>query len=300
MINGIMNIYKEAGYTSHDVVAKLRGIVKQKKIGHTGTLDPDAVGVLPVCFGSATKLCDLMTDKSKEYEAVLRLGITTDTQDLSGTIQTESAVTVGEADIERAMMHFVGGYEQIPPMYSALKVNGKKLYELARAGKEVERQPRHVDIAYLRIVEMNVPEVRFVVGCSKGTYIRSLCADIGERLGCGAAMAQLKRTRVGNFRIEDALTLSQVEELMQQGAYQKYVVAPDSVFMEYKAAVVKSASEGALLNGNKLYPHQLDVDSPELLKDEEMLRVYNGNQMFKAVYIFVKKEGVLKPFKMFL
>ena len=164
MINGIMNIYKEAGYTSHDVVAKLRGIVKQKKIGHTGTLDPDAVGVLPVCFGSATKLCDLMTDKSKEYEAVLRLGITTDTQDLSGTIQTESAVTVGEADIERAMMHFVGGYEQIPPMYSALKVNGKKLYELARAGKEVERQPRHVDIAYLRIVEMNVPEVRFVVG----------------------------------------------------------------------------------------------------------------------------------------
>ena len=139
MINGIMNIYKEAGYTSHDVVAKLRGIVKQKKIGHTGTLDPDAVGVLPVCFGSATKLCDLMTDKSKEYEAVLRLGITTDTQDLSGTILSESAVTAGEADIKRAIMRFVGGYEQLPPMYSALKVNGKKLYERAREGKEIER-----------------------------------------------------------------------------------------------------------------------------------------------------------------
>lgn len=300
MINGIMNIYKEAGYTSHDVVAKLRGIVKQKKIGHTGTLDPDAVGVLPVCFGSATKLCDLMTDKSKEYEAVLRLGITTDTQDLSGMIRRETAVTVGEDDIERAMMRFVGGYEQIPPMYSALKVNGKKLYELARAGKEVERQPRHVDITYIRILEMNVPEVRFVVGCSKGTYIRTLCADIGEQLGCGAAMAQLKRTRVGNFRIEDAITLSQVEELMQQGTYQKYVTAPDSVFMEYGAAVVKRASEGALSNGNKLYLHQLDFDSTVSLKDAEMLRVYNGNQEFKAVYVFVEKEGVLKPFKMFL
>ena len=300
MINGIMNIYKEAGYTSHDVVAKLRGIVKQKKIGHTGTLDPDAVGVLPVCFGSATKLCDLMTDKSKEYEAVLRLGITTDTQDLSGTILSESAVTVGEADIERAIMRFVGGYEQIPPMYSALKVNGKKLYELARAGKEVERQPRHVDIAYLRIVEMNVPEVRFVVGCSKGTYIRSLCADIGERLGCGAVMAQLKRTRVGNFRIEDAVTLSQVEACMQQGTCQQYVTAPDSVFMEYEGALVRSGAERALLNGNKLYPNQLDFDLPVSFKDGDMLRVYNGRREFQAVYVFVKNEGVWKPFKMFL
>lgn len=300
MINGIMNIYKEAGYTSHDVVAKLRGIVKQKKIGHTGTLDPDAVGVLPVCFGSATKLCDLMTDKSKEYEAVLRLGITTDTQDLSGTILSESAVNVVEADIERAMMRFVGGYEQIPPMYSALKINGKKLYELAREGKEVERQPRHVDIAYIRILEINVPEVRFVAGCSKGTYIRTLCADIGTQLGCGAAMAYLKRTRVGNFRIEDAITLAQVEAFMQQGNYEQYVTAPDSVFMEYEGAAIKSAFEGALSNGNKLYPHQLDFAHPVSLKDGDMLRIYNGKQAFKAVYVFVKNEGVLKPFKMFL
>lgn len=300
MINGIMNIYKEAGYTSHDVVAKLRGIVKQKKIGHTGTLDPDAVGVLPVCFGSATKLCDLMTDKSKEYEAVLRLGITTDTQDLSGTILSESAVTAGEADIERAIMRFVGGYEQLPPMYSALKVNGKKLYELAREGKEVERQPRHVDISAIRILEMKVPEVRFVVSCSKGTYIRTLCADIGEQLGCGAAMAHLKRTRVGDFRIEDAVTLSQVEAFMQQGTFQQYVTAPDRVFMEYEGAVVKSGAERALLNGNKLYPNQLDFDQPVSFKDGDMLRVYNGKREFQAVYVFLKNEGVWKPFKMFL
>jgi len=298
-----MNLYKEAGYTSHDVVAKLRGMVKQKKIGHTGTLDPDAVGVLPVCFGSATKLCDMMTDKSKEYEAVMRLGVTTDTQDMSGKILTESTVNVSALEVESAVMGFVGGYEQIPPMYSALKVNGKKLYELARAGKEVERQPRHVDIAFIRILDSNLPEVRFVVGCSKGTYIRSLCADIGEKLGCGAAMAHLKRTRVGNFRIEDSIKLSKVEELMRSGTYEDYITPPDSVFGEYEGASVKQEAEKALINGNTLYPRQLSFDSHTFLpnfSDGDLLRVYNGKRKFKAVYTFVKKEGVFKPFKMFL
>lgn len=300
MINGIMNIYKEAGYTSHDVVAKLRGIVRQKRIGHTGTLDPDAVGVLPVCFGSATKLCDLMTDKSKEYEARMRLGVTTDTQDLSGQILTERAVGAKESDAESAIMAFVGGYEQIPPMYSALKVNGKKLYELAREGREVERQPRHVDIAYIRILEMNLPEIRFVVGCSKGTYIRTLCADIGERLGCGAAMAELKRTKVGSFHIEDAIRLSRVEELVQRGQYEDYVTAPDSIFMEYEGAAVTPSAEKALSNGNKLYLRQLNFDSRTFFADGDLLRVYNGKREFRAVYTFVKSEGVFKPFKMFL
>lgn len=300
MINGIMNIYKEAGYTSHDVVAKLRGIVRQKKIGHTGTLDPDAVGVLPVCFGSATKLCDMMTDKSKEYEAIMRLGVTTDTQDFSGKILTESIVGVSEAEVEDAVMGFVGGYEQIPPMYSALKVNGKKLYELARAGKEVERQPRHIDIGYIRILGIDLPEVRFVVGCSKGTYIRTLCSDIGEKLGCGAAMAELKRTRVGDFRIEDSIRLSQVEELMRLGTYGDYVIAPDSIFSEYEGAAVKSEAEKALLNGNKLDLRQLNLDSHTFFADGDLLRVYNGRQEFKAIYTFVKSEGVFRPFKMFL
>ena len=300
MINGIMNIYKEAGYTSHDVVARLRGIVGQKKIGHTGTLDPDAVGVLPVCFGSATKLCDLMTDKSKEYEAVMRLGVTTDTQDMSGRIISEHMVDIDKPVVEGAVMSFVGGYEQIPPMYSALKVNGKKLYELAREGREVERAPRHVDIPYIRILEITLPEVRFVVGCSKGTYIRALCADIGDKLGCGAAMAALKRTRVGSFRIEDAIRLSKVEELMQLGTYGNFVIAPDSIFMEYAGASVKSSAEKALLNGNKLYPEQLVIDSRACLADGDMLRVYNGKQEFRAVYRFAESEGVFKPFKMFL
>lgn len=300
MINGIMNIYKEAGYTSHDVVAKLRGIVKQRKIGHTGTLDPDAVGVLPVCFGNATKLCDMMTDKSKEYEACMRLGVTTDTQDMSGTLRSEQEVTADEAQVRNAIMSFVGGYEQIPPMYSALKVNGKKLYELARQGKEIERQPRHVDIPNIKIIEIGIPCVRFVVECSKGTYIRALCADIGARLGCGAAMESLKRTRVGNFKIEDAVTLREVERLVETGDCEKYIIAPDSIFMEYEGAVVKPEAEQALLNGNKLSSGHLDRERQAVLHDGELLRVYNGKREFKAVYVYVENERCFKPYKMFL
>ena len=151
MYHGVINIYKEQGYTSHDVVAKLRGILKQKKIGHTGTLDPDAEGVLPVCLGKATKLCDLLTDKEKTYRAVLLLGKTTDTQDVSGTVLSEAPVTAEEEKVREAILSFVGDYDQIPPMYSALKVNGQKLCDLARAGKEVERKPRRVTIREIRI-----------------------------------------------------------------------------------------------------------------------------------------------------
>lgn len=304
MINGIMNVYKEAGYTSHDVVARLRGIVRQKKIGHTGTLDPDAVGVLPVCFGNATKLCDLMTDRSKEYEACMRLGITTDTQDMSGNVLTQHAVTADERQVEAAVMSFVGGYEQIPPMYSALKVNGKKLYELAREGKEVERKPRHVEIPYIRILEIKLPEVRFVVGCSKGTYIRSLCADIGEKLGCGAAMSALKRTRAGGFLIEDAITLSQIEDLVAKNELGAYVLGADQIFMQYNGAVVKSDAEKALFNGNRLYFHQLVLERNDRFQDGDLLRVYacstTGNKEFKAVYSFCAADSCFKPFKMFL
>ena len=173
MINGVINVYKEKGYTSHDVVAKLRGILRQKKIGHTGTLDPEAEGVLPVCLGKATKLCELLTDKTKTYEAVLRLGIVTDTQDMTGKVLEEHPVSVTDEEVERTILSFLGDQEQIPPMYSALKVNGRKLYELAREGKEVERKPRKVTLYEIKILEMNLPLVRFSVTCSKGTYIRT-------------------------------------------------------------------------------------------------------------------------------
>ncbi len=299
-MNGIIIVNKEKGFTSHDVVAKLRGILRFKKIGHTGTLDPDATGVLPVCVGKATKVCDLLTDREKTYVAVVKLGVTTDTQDMSGTLQSEQEVTADEAQVRDAIMSFVGGYEQIPPMYSALKVNGKKLYELARQGKEIERQPRHVDIPNIKIIEIGIPCVRFVVECSKGTYIRALCADIGARLGCGAAMESLKRTRVGNFKIEDAVTLREVERLVETGDCEKYIITPDSIFMEYEGAVVKPEAEHALLNGNKLSSGHLDRERQADLHDGDFIRVYNGKREFKAVHVFVRDEDCFKPHKMFL
>ncbi len=217
-MNGVLNVCKEKGYTSHDVVARLRGICHQKKIGHTGTLDPDAVGVLPVCFGNATKLCDFLTDQEKEYEAGMLLGVETDTYDMSGVMLTKADVSgLREEQVREAILSFMPGYDQIPPMFSAKKVNGKKLYELARAGIEVERKSVYVKIPSITILSMDLPHVRFAVTCSKGTYIRSLIHDIGAKLGCGAAMEELTRTKPCGFSVKDALKLSQIEDLMQAG-----------------------------------------------------------------------------------
>ena len=299
MVNGIINIYKEAGFTSHDVVAKLRGIVKQRKIGHTGTLDPDATGVLPVCLGNATKLCDMLTDKSKEYEACMLLGVTTDTQDMSGQIITERQVVCTEEEAREAVLSFVGGYDQIPPMYSALKVNGKKLYELARKGIEVERQPRHVEIPAIDIIECKLPEIRFRVSCSKGTYIRALCADIGEKLGCGAAMKSLVRTRVGVFFIEEAWKLADVEKMVAEGTLLEHVTASDQVFMDCPKVIVKPEFDKALANGNKLGVKQVRFEKEQTLKDGELLRVYDSKDIFTGVYTYVATERCLKPYKMF-
>ena len=249
MINGVINIYKIKGFTSHDVVAKLRGILKQKKIGHTGTLDPDAVGVLPVCLGSATKLCDMLTEKEKEYIAKVQLGVTTDTQDMTGTVLKERPVEVTEKMVQEALESFVGNYDQIPPMYSALKVNGKKLYELAREGKEVERKARPVVIHSIEILEMSLPLLTIRVGCSKGTYIRTLCHDLGEKLGCGAAMAALERTKSGQFLLETAVTLETLETKLKEAGegreevIHSLVIPVDHMFLEYKELYLQTKWE---------------------------------------------------------
>ena len=194
MYNGIINVYKEKGYTSFDVVARMRGICGQKKIGHNGTLDPDAEGVLPVCLGKATKVCDMLTDSDKVYRAVMQLGIETDTQDLTGTVLSACEVPVlTETEIRDVIRTFQGEIMQVPPMYSALKVNGKKLCDLARAGVTVERKARPVTIYEIRIERVELPEIELTVSCSKGTYIRTLCHDIGQKFGCGAAMKSLLR-----------------------------------------------------------------------------------------------------------
>ena len=201
-VNGIINVYKEAGFTSHDVVAKLRGILHQKKIGHTGSLDPAATGVLPVCCGKVTKVCELLTDKEKSYRAVCKLGVITDTQDTTGTVlQTKDISGVTQDELSDTIQSFVGDIMQIPPMYSAIKVGGRKLYELAREGKEIERKPRPVTIYAIDIKDIDLENGSFTmdVTCSKGTYIRTLCHDIGEKLGVGAAMDQLLRTKVSIF-----------------------------------------------------------------------------------------------------
>ncbi|MGX8686861.1 MAG: tRNA pseudouridine(55) synthase TruB, partial [bacterium] len=188
MLNGMLNIYKEAGYTSSDVVAKLRGILHMRKIGHTGTLDPMAEGVLPVCLGNGTKLASVIEDRDKEYRAVMRLGIATDTQDMTGKVLEEAGEehlsSITPDMIREACVSFIGDYDQIPPMYSAIKLQGKKLYELARAGKTVERKARRVRILDLEVEKIEMPLVTFRVVCSKGTYIRTLCEDAGKKLGC--------------------------------------------------------------------------------------------------------------------
>lgn len=297
MINGILNVYKEKGYTSHDVVARLRGILHQKKIGHTGTLDPDAVGVLPVCLGRATKVCDLLTDKEKEYEAVLLLGRSTDTQDTTGAVLTERQVDADEERVREAVASFVGVYEQIPPMYSALKVNGKKLCDLARAGIEVERKPRRVEIFSIQILEMALPRVTMRVHCSKGTYIRTLCHDIGEKLGCGGCMESLMRTRVAEFQVKDALTLDQVEALHKTGQLQKQILPVDQIFYNLKKAVVPEKYEKLLYNGNRLQARWFCRE--EQFASKERIRVYDEKNQFIGIYRYDEEKKDVKPVKLF-
>ena len=296
MIHGIINVYKEKGFTSHDVVAKLRGIVGQKKIGHTGTLDPDATGVRPVCLGKATKLCDLLTDKNKTYEAVLLLGKTTDTQDITGEVLEEkSTEALTEEKVREAIEGFIGDYEQIPPMYSALKVNGKKLYELAREGKVIERKARPVKILDIQILEIDLPKVRMEVSCSKGTYIRTLCHDIGEKLGCGGCMESLIRTRVSTFRIEDAKTLDEIETLKQEGKLAELLVPIDAMFPFYPKITVKDDWKAFAKNGN---PLDLKMLKEACGQDEEtQVRLYDESGKFIAIYQWKeKKYHIVKMF----
>lgn len=298
MIHGVLNIYKEKGYTSHDVVAKLRGIVGQKKIGHTGTLDPDAVGVLPVCLGKATKLCDMLTDKNKTYETVMLLGKVTDTQDISGEVTEEKETShLTEEVVRNAVMSFVGDYMQVPPMYSALKVNGKKLYELAREGIEIERKARPVSILDIQVKEIDLSRVRMEVSCSKGTYIRTLCHDIGMKLGCGACMEELIRTKVSRFEIKDSLTLAQVQALKEEGKLEEILVPIDEMFANYEAVTLKEEFMSFVYNGNVFFPKHLKEHIK--LEDGKMVRVYDGQGQFIAIYKFVKEKYLFKIEKMF-
>ncbi|MCI5857151.1 MAG: tRNA pseudouridine(55) synthase TruB [Agathobacter sp.] len=296
MINGIINIYKEKGFTSFDVVAKMRGIAHQKKIGHTGTLDPDAEGVLPVCLGKATKVCDLLTDKDKEYEAVLLLGIMTDTQDVTGQVLKEHPVDVNEQQVRETIHSFVGRYEQIPPMFSALKVDGKKLCDLARKGITVERKARPVLIHEIEILSIELPRVRMRVHCSKGTYIRTLCQDIGEKLGCYGCMESLLRTQVAGFMLKDAYRLREVEEIFANGKEKDILFPVDTVFDRYPKCCAVEQAVKLLENGNRI-PSSMIPAAP---KDEIPIRLYCADGRFVGIYTYQREQEDYKPIKIFM
>ncbi len=299
MINGIINVYKEKGFTSFDVVAKMRGIFHQKKIGHTGTLDPDAEGVLPVCLGKATKVCDLLTDKDKEYKAVLLLGQETDTQDISGEVLNRAEVTVSEDMVIETILSFVGNYEQVPPMYSALKVNGQKLCDLARKGITVERKARPVTIHDIKILSVNLPEVEMMVSCSKGTYIRTLCDDIGKKLGCFGCMKSLLRTKVDQFYVDNAYRLTELEELSQLPKEKWEFIEPiDKVFQKYELVTTTTEAQKLVENGNRIPSDMISDFSEE--KKQECIRLYDANKRFIGLYTYIEESKEYKPIKLFM
>ena len=294
-MNGIIVIRKEKGYTSHDVVAKLRGILHMKKIGHTGTLDPEAEGVLPVALGKGTRLVELLTEKEKTYEAVMRLGVSTDTQDMTGTVLKEKEVSVTEEEIKNAASSFIGEQLQVPPMYSALKVNGKKLYELAREGKEVERKARPVHFYQIEILEIHLPLVKMRVSCSKGTYIRTLCHDMGEKLGCGGAMEALLRTKSGDFTLEQSMTLQETEEAVKSGTIEEKIISIEEVLSSYPAAYAEKEGDRLLANGNPLHEGLVKVDVRE-----GWVRMYRSSGVFTGIYQWKQKRQQYFPVKMFV
>ncbi len=248
-MNGIMIADKPEGWTSHDVVSKLRRVLGEKRIGHGGTLDPMATGVLPLFIGRATRAAEFAESADKEYIAGLRLGTVTDTQDVTGTVLSERPADVDEAGIRAALSGFLGESLQLPPLYSAVKVRGKRLYEYARRGADVERSPRRIYIYELEPLGWHAGEYRFRVVCSKGTYIRTLCHDLGQRLGCGAAMAYLRRTRAGAFRADRAAGLDEIIAAAEAGELDRLLLPVDALFEALPSLTVGGEEERRLRNG---------------------------------------------------
>ncbi|OON91504.1 MAG: tRNA pseudouridine(55) synthase TruB [Candidatus Epulonipiscium fishelsonii] len=298
-MDGILNILKPKGFTSHDVVAKCRGILKTKKIGHTGTLDPAAWGVLPICIGKATKAASYLTDIDKCYQAEVILGANTTTEDITGEIVETFPVNVTKEQIQSIVDSFIGEYIQIPPMYSAIKINGVRLYELARKGITVERPTRVVYIYNCEIIEwINENKFKINVHCSKGTYIRTLCTDIGKKLGCGAYMGDLVRTKVGRFILEDSITLDELQKLEiilnKKGTEINQLYKIEELFENYPILTVKQTANKRLYNGNFLSLEDIN----EKLPLNKKLRIYDCNDNFIGLYNI--QDDIIKPEKMFL
>jgi tRNA pseudouridine55 synthase len=293
-IDGILNVNKPEGKTSYNVVAWLKHLTREKHVGHAGTLDPIATGVLPICFGQATRITQFLTDSSKTYLAQVELGVITDTFDRQGEIverRDPSSITVTQ--IEEALTNFQGVINQVPPIYSALKHQGRRYYELARAGIPIKLKPRQVEISNLELVNCQPPLITINVDCSKGTYIRSLAHDLGQHLGCGAHLKNLTRLRCGPFYIEDALSLSQIEGAFHKDNWKEILHSMDSPLSNWKAIIVDKGNELAIRNGRSL---PLDET---ILPSEKYCRAYNLDGNFIAVLQFIPDKKLWHPEKVF-
>lgn len=294
-MNGVLCVNKPEGFTSFDVVAKLRGILKTRKIGHAGTLDPMATGVLPVFVGSATKACDIMPDSSKSYRAGFRLGMCTDTQDSTGKVLNTCDVNAVKSDIESILSEFTGDIMQIPPMYSAVSVNGKRLYELARQGIEIERESRKIHVYSLILSEYdeNSKEGVLCIECSKGTYIRTIIHDIGQKLQCGAVMTSLVRTSSNGFSLSDAVTLDEIQRYADKGCASSLLMPPDRLFDKYPEITLDEHCTKLYSNGVKLYTEKIGIDNDESIK----YRIYDYRGIFMGLACV--KDKCLRVFKNF-
>ncbi len=293
-IDGILNVNKPEGKTSFNVVAWLKRLTGEKRVGHAGTLDPIATGVLPICFGQATRIVQFLTESSKTYLAQIELGVTTDTFDRQGEIierRDPSGITVTQ--VEEALNSFQGIIQQVPPVYSALKHEGKRYYELARAGVAIKLKARQVEILSLELINYQLPLITIKVDCSKGTYIRSLAHDLGQYLHCGAHLENLTRLRCGPFHIEDALHLPQIEDAFHNGTWEKLLHPLDSPLSNWKTIIVDERNELAIRNGCSL---PLDETS---LSPEKYCRAYNIDGHFIAVLRFFPEKKLWHPEKVF-
>jgi tRNA pseudouridine 55 synthase len=295
-MNGILLIDKPMGWTSSDVVAKLRGVLHEKRIGHSGTLDPMATGLLVLFVGRATRAVEFAESHDKRYLARLRLGLATDTQDTTGTPVGGTPRPVSREELEAALSRFRGEIEQIPPMYSAIKVKGRKLYQYARDGREVERTARRVTIDGIEVEAVRPPFAWFTVECSKGTYVRTLCHDIGEKLGCGGAMDSLCRVQSGSFRLEDSVKIDEVRDLLAEGRLEEKLIGLERLLKDYPVFVCDEAHEKALLNGNRLDPEW----GSGTAVPEGPIAVKDSGGRIKALYRFDEEDKMLHPDVMLL
>lgn len=291
-MNGVINIYKEEGLTSFDVCKEIRKISGEKKIGHTGTLDPKATGVLPICLGKATKIIDYIMNDNKSYFTEFKLGINTDTYDLEGKVIEEFDIcTITEEDVEKAVLSFCKEYMQVPPMYSALKKNGVRLYDLARQGIEVEREGRRVVIYNIENIKINLPYVSMDVTCSKGTYIRSLCFDIGQKLNVGATVTKLERTRTSSFYKENSIKLS---ELTKENIH-NYLITIEEALKKYDSIKINKGFSKLLVNGVKVCDKRVTNCN---VKENILYRIYDENNIFLG--LGMKDEKGLKMSKLLI